>query len=115
MHPSSLSVTRRQFFLVSAALLGGAAFGRAEENLPRLPTLNEEMDRALRNAPLWLQFRGKTPEELASWQQEFATKLLTLIGPHRPPERWSSEPLSSATLPDHTREEWLLKAEGVPS
>ena len=115
MHPLSLSIQRRQFFLASAALLGGAALVRAEENLPRLPTLNEEMDRALRSAPLRLQFRGTTTQELASWQQEFATKLRTLIGPHRPPERWSSEPLSSATLSDHTREEWLLKAEGVPS
>ena len=116
MHPLSLSIeARRQFFLASAALLGVAALVDAEENLPRLPTLNEEMDRALRSAPLRLQFRGTTTQELASWQQEFATKLRTLIGPHRPPERWSSEPLSSATLPDHTREEWLLKAEGVPS
>jgi dienelactone hydrolase len=115
MHPLKLSIARRRFILASAVFLGRAALGRADEKLARLPTLNEELNRALRDAPLRLKFRGTTPKALETWQQEFATQLRTLIGQHRPPKHWSSEKLSSATLPDHTREEWLLKSDGVPS
>lgn len=110
------SVSRRRFLFTSAALIGGAAMARGEEEgLVKLPTLNEELERALLAAPLSMQFRGKTPADLAAWQQEFAAKLRSLIGPHQPPKTWTTERLSSATLADHTREEWLLKAEGVPS
>lgn len=115
MHAFTHALSRRRFFMTSAALLGGAAISQAEDELAKLPTFDEEMKRALRDVPLRMQFRGTTPAELASWQQEFATKLRSLIGPHRPPERWSPERLLTAKLPDHTREEWLLKADGVPS
>ena len=81
----------------------------------KLPTLNEELGRALDHAPLRMQFRGTSSQELDKWQKEFAAKLRDLIGPHKPPERWTSERLSTAKLADHTREEWLLQADGMPS
>jgi dienelactone hydrolase len=101
--------------MATAAFCGGTAWQCAADELLKLPTFNEEMNRALRDAPLRMKFRGNNAAELAEWQEQFAAKLRTLIGPHRPPERWSKELLSTAELPDHTREEWLLKAEGVPS
>lgn len=108
-------LSRRAFLLASVGLIGSDASAWGDDPLPKLPTFNEEMERALREAPLRMLFRGSTAAELESWQTEFAAKLRGLIGPHRPPERWTPERLSSVTLPDHTREEWLLKAEGVPS
>jgi dienelactone hydrolase len=121
MQPLSLgqsghrSFSRRQVLLACAALVGSNALARSDDELLKLPTLNEELNKALANAPLRLLFRGSTRQDLARWQEEFAAKLRDLIGPHRPPERWTSERLSVATLADHSREEWLLKAEGVPS
>ncbi|HUE74995.1 MAG TPA: alpha/beta hydrolase family protein [Pirellulaceae bacterium] len=111
----SLSVSRRRFLSASAALLGAAAVARGEEELVQLPTLNEDLNRSLNEAPLRMQFLGKTPAELASWQQKFAARLRSLIGPHDPPKEWSPQQLSTAALPDHRREEWLLKADRVPS
>lgn len=107
--------SRRQILLALAALVGGPTWVQAEDGLVKLPTLNEELDRALDNAPLLMQFRGTNSQELELWQKEFAAKLRILIGPHQPPERWKSERLSTATLADHTREEWLLQADGMPS
>jgi dienelactone hydrolase len=115
MHSRSFSASRRRFLVTSVTALGGAALANADEGLAPLPTLNEEMARALRDAPLRMQFHGTTREDFATWQEEFGAKLRSLIGPHRPPETWTAEQMSSATLPDHTREEWLLKAEGAPS
>ncbi len=107
--------SRRQILLSLAALIGGQACASAEDGLVKLPTLNEELGRALDNAPLRMQFRGTNSQELELWQKEFAAKLRVLIGPHQPPERWTSERLSTVTLADHTREEWLLRADGMPS
>lgn len=108
-------MTRRGFVVSLAALLTESRLVQGDEPLAVLPTFQQEMERALRNAPLKMRFRGTTPEELSSWQKQFATKLRELIGPHQPPTAWTAEQLSKTTLADHTREEWLLKADGVPS
>jgi dienelactone hydrolase len=79
-----------------------------------LPTVNQEIRRALESAPLQMQFHGSTPAELAAWQQEFRAKLDSLVGPHTPPKKWSVKTLSTRELPDHTREELLLEADGTP-
>lgn len=79
------------------------------------PTVNQEILRTLDAVPLKMQFRGTTPEELAAWQREFRAKLETLVGPHAPPKTWKAKTLSMRELPDHTREELLLEAEGTPS
>lgn len=112
-NPSPYS--RRQILFALAALVSGKACAHAEDGLVKLPTLNEELGRALDNAPLRMQFRGTSSQELEIWQKEFAAKLRDLIGPHQPPERWTSERLSTAKLADHTREEWLLQADGMTS
>lgn len=113
--PTDSLISRRRFLLASTVLASTSWGARADETPAKLPLFDEELDRALRDAPLSMLFRGTTPAELIAWQQSFAEKLRTLIGPHRPPERWTSERLGSVTLPDHTREEWLLKSEGTPS
>lgn len=80
-----------------------------------MPTVDEEIRRALEAAPLRMLFRGSTAGEFAEWQGKFSAKLRDPIGPHQPPAHWSPVSLSNATLPDHIREEWLLKADGFPS
>lgn len=80
-----------------------------------LPTVNQEIRRALDAAPLKMQFHGSTPAELSAWQREFGAKLNELIGPHAPPKGWKVKTLSTREFPDHTREELLLEAESTPS
>ena len=108
-------VSRRQFLFSAAVLGSGLNRLHAAEPLPRLPTLNEEIARALDAAPLRMLFEGTTPEDLAAWQGDFSARLRALIGPHSPPQNWTSERVSTTQLPDHTREEWLLKSDGTPS
>jgi len=81
----------------------------------KLPTVNEEIRRAVAAAPLKMQFRGSTADELAAWQREFGAKLSGLIGPHMPPKAWTVKVLSTREFPDHTREELLLESEATPS
>ena len=81
----------------------------------RLPTVNEEIRRALDAAPLKMQFHGTTPQELTAWQREFSGKLRELIGPHTPPKQFRVKTLSVREFPDHTREELLLEADATPS
>jgi len=83
--------------------------------LAKLPTVNEEIRRAVAAAPLKLQFHGSTPAELTAWQREFSEKLRGLIGPHTPPKEWKVKVLSTREFPDHTREELLLEADAAPS
>ena len=80
-----------------------------------MPTANDEIVRAAAAAPLAMQFRGSTPEDLAAWQQAFAAKLGELIGPHSPPKQWTVKTLSTREFPDYTREELLLEAGDTPS
>jgi dienelactone hydrolase len=117
---STFEVSRRRFLLASAALggtqlLGGGRPPAAVAEPPELPKLDDELRSALQDAPLRMLFTGRTADDLADWQQQFSARLRELIGPHRPPADWSAEQLSSVTLADHTREEWLLKSDGVPS
>ena len=91
--------------------MGASSFAQdAAPPLAKLPTVHEEILRALDEAPLKLQFRGSTPAELAAWQREFGHKLSELIGPHTPPKAWKVRTLSTREFPDHTREELLLEA-----
>lgn len=99
-----------------ASSMGASSFAQdAAPPLAKLPTVHEEILRALDEAPLKLQFRGSTPAELAAWQREFGHKLSELIGPHTPPKAWKVRTLSTREFPDHTREELLLEADATPS
>jgi dienelactone hydrolase len=81
-----------------------------------VPTINERLDVMTEHPPLAMQFRGTTADECRKWQAEFAAKLRSLLGPYQPPEQWSASKIDSHTIAfdDHTREEWVLTADGVP-
>ena len=100
----------------AAVILGATGFAQdATPPLVKLPTVHEEILRALDAAPLKLQFRGSAAAELAAWQREFGSKLSELIGPHTPPKQWKVRTLSKREFPDHTREELLLEADATPA
>lgn len=114
MYPLALSLPRRRFLQVAALALP-TGWVRADESAPPIPTFNQAMDDALRNAPLRLKFRGDTPAQLAEWQRTFAEELRRRIGPHSPPGDWRSSRRGEVDCGDHVREEWLLDADDVPS
>ena len=105
-------------FVLAALLLASFAMLHADDApapLAKLPTVDEEIRRALDAAPLKMIFRGRTPDELTSWQHDFSAELRKRIGPHTPPAKWTVKTLSTRELADHTREELLLESDGVPS
>src|SRR5207244_1864184 len=55
----------------------------------KLPTVDEEIHRALEAAPLKMIFHGHTPDELSAWQRDFSGELRKRIGPHTPPAKWA--------------------------
>jgi len=95
------------------ALCAGAAWGKDEQI--KVTTVDEEIRRAAANAPLRMIFKGSSATELKEWQTQFEGELRKRIGLHTPPAQWTSAAVSTKELDDHTREEWLLKADGVPS
>src|SRR5688500_14780275 len=98
--PTHADLSRREFLSLSA-FTAGAAIARAEDPPARLPGIDDEVQRMLDAVPLRMMFRGETAGELAAWQTQFATKLRELIGPHRPPTRWTAKALSNTALADH--------------
>ena len=98
--------------------LGGLAatsVARAADKLKSLPTVHENIRQATKAAPLEMLFKGKSPEDLAEWQNQFRGKVSELLGPHTPPAQWERERLSTEVFPEFTREEFLLKAKGMAS
>lgn len=77
-------------------------------------TIHREIQKQAANAPLSLQFQGKTAKDCEEWQQSFSKKLRELLGPHRPPGKWEAIAEGRVVLKDHVREQWLLRAEGHP-
>jgi dienelactone hydrolase len=111
-----MSLTRRQFLRSSAAtVLAGYPFRLHAAERPRVPTVDEEIRAQADAAPLSMQFRGHTADECRRWQTEFATRLRSLLGPHRPPASWKTEIERTVELKDHRREELVLSATGHPS
>jgi dienelactone hydrolase len=109
-------VSRRAWFgLILASLAGGAAMGRAgaDEEGHRSP-LERQIQHLAEEAPLQMQFRGKTAAECRQWQAAFAEKLRSLLGPHQPPKTWQTTVERTVELADHRREELLLTADGHP-
>jgi dienelactone hydrolase len=111
MHPS-----RREFIEISGAALLTAAVADAGEvpNAVKVPTTDEAIRKLAEDAPLAMKFGGSTADECRKWQGEFAAKLRSLLGPHKPPVRWKTTVESSADLDDHRREALVLTAEGHP-
>lgn len=102
----------RRLFLGGLAL---AEVARGVEKLPPVPTVQDNIRAATGKAELSMVFKGKSARELADWQRRFRGMVAGLLGPHAPPDKWSGEKLSASAFADFTREEFLLKAEGVAS
>jgi dienelactone hydrolase len=110
------STTRRDFLAQTAALFAGIGAARLlAQEAAKVPTILERLEESAKNAPLAMRFQGKTAEDCRKWQDEFSTKLRSLLGPHKPPEQWKSVTVSTADFDDHRREELILTADGYPS
>jgi dienelactone hydrolase len=108
--------SRREFLLGSAALLLAERRAGAQkaEEAARVPGIDERIRKLAEDAPLAMQFRGKTAEDCRQWQGEFAAQLRKLLGPHRPPALWKTVVERRVELKDHRREELVLEADGHP-
>lgn len=105
--------SRRRFLRCAGApLFGGLALAGPEP--PRVPTVDERIRELAEAAPLAMEFRGRTAEDLRSWQGEFAARLRQCLGPHRPPPEWETCLEHRVDLGDHLREELILTARGYP-
>jgi dienelactone hydrolase len=91
----------RRYWIAAAAAPAAAA-----------QTVHEEIRDLAAGAPLRMQFRGTTGDEVRSWQQRFRTRLKELLGPHDPPSRWETVEEARVETGDHTRLTLQLKAEG---
>ena len=79
-----------------------------------MPTIDERIRKLADEAPLAMQFKGGNAEDCLRWQRQFAAQLRTLLGPHQPPNEWTTVVERSVELKDHRREELLLVAAGHP-
>ena len=80
---------RRDFIFISTLLFATALY--AADPLPKIPTVDQAIRLAAKDAPLRWQFAGNTPEDLVSWQKKFRSQLSKLLGPHTPPSTFSTE------------------------
>ena len=78
-------------------------------------TVDQQIKKAVADAPLAMRFQGATADECRAWQEKFAAKLRELLGPHSPPKEWRVEVQESTRLADYHREKVLLHADGHPS
>jgi dienelactone hydrolase len=81
----------------------------------RGPTVDEQIRKLAKEAPLRMEFQGRTADDCRTWQTRFADKLRALLGPHQPPAKWEVTVERSVKLTDHRREELILTARGHPS
>jgi dienelactone hydrolase len=111
-----MQASRREFLQLSGAAILAATAAQAGEapQAVDVPTTDEAIRKLAEDAPLAMQFRGTTAEECRKWQGEFAAKLRTLLGPHKPPAKWKTSVESSTELDDHRREALVLTADGHP-
>jgi dienelactone hydrolase len=100
------SITRRR--CIAGALLAPAV--RAAQ--PPAPGIDAEIRALAAAAPLAMKFTGTTAAECRAWQQRFSAKLGELLGPYRPPARWTTVRERTVDLADHQRQELVLEAEG---
>lgn len=106
---------RRVLFGAAAGLASGMLGARSHAEEPGdVPPIDERIRELADEAPLAMQFKGRTAEECARWQQQFAAQLRKLLGPHQPPAEWKTVVERSVELEDHRREELVLVAAGHP-
>ena len=107
--------SRRQFLAgAGTGLLAGLAHPLSAAEPTIVPNIDERIRKLAEEAPLAMEFRGKTAEECRKWQGEFAAKLRSLLGVHAPPAEWKVEVERAVELKDHRREELVLSAPGHP-
>lgn len=97
-----------------AGLFAFASFASAQEKEPILPTVNERIRESADNAPLSMQFTGKTAEDCRKWQAEFSAKLRSLLGPHQPPKEWKTVVEKRTEKSDHVLTSLVLYSDGHP-
>ncbi|HVA49518.1 MAG TPA: prolyl oligopeptidase family serine peptidase [Pirellulales bacterium] len=108
-------LSRRHWLLGSAAGLAGVSLRALHAEEPvAVPTIDERIRKLADEAPLAMQFKGGNAEDCLRWQRQFAAQLRTLLGPHQPPNEWTTVVERSVELKDHRREELLLVAAGHP-
>ncbi len=79
------------------------------------PVTNAEIIAAAENAELSMLFRGTTPEQAREWHAKFQQQLSRLLGNTAPPKKWTAVEETRTKFDDHTRFEWVLKSDGIPS
>jgi dienelactone hydrolase len=114
--PPIINTSRRRFLIgcgtTFLAGIPGRILGTGDS--PQVPTIDDQIRKLAEGAPLTMEFRGTTSAECRKWQAEFAAKLCSLLGPHKPPAHWKTVVERSVDLKDHRREELVLTAEGDP-
>lgn len=111
-HPS---LPRRQFLAGTAALLAGLPVASLFADDAQLDQTEKWIDHAAKTAPLAMRFKGETKAEFDLWHKTFATQLRSLLGPHRPPARWTTTQRDRKVFDDFVRLDLLLSADGHPS
>lgn len=106
--------SRRRFLKTSTAALLAGAVGNTVlgDETELVPTVDQQIGKLSAEAPLAMQFRGRSAEELATWQKQFAAKLRASLGPHSPPKQWETIVERQVELEDHYRDELVLMAPG---
>ena len=102
-----MTAINRRRFLSAAGLLAANRLGAQSH-------VHEDLVRGAQQAPLGMLFRGDTPRECVTWQQNFAAQLRNLLGPHQPPPEWETVVERHVELDDHRRDELILRAPGHP-
>jgi dienelactone hydrolase len=106
--------SRRHFLAASFGALAGVPYIVCAEDPAGPIDADTWIRQQAKKAPLSLKVRGDSAAECRKWQDEFAAKLRSLLGPHAPPAKWKTIVQNSVDLKDHRREELILEAEGHP-
>jgi dienelactone hydrolase len=114
--PAQPPSSRRTFLRQSGlALLAGFSAGRSALAAEKeIVTVHDWIRQQAREAPLRMRFEGTTAAEARKWQEAFASKLRSLLGPHEPPTKWETKVEERTDLKDHRREMLLLTAPDHP-
>ena len=105
------AVCRREFLLILSLLPPVNGRLRGQE-APSSQTIDERIRQLVLDAPLTMKFHGTSLRDCRAWQGAFGTKLRSLLGPHQPPQEWTTIVRQVTELEDHRREELTLTAEG---
>jgi dienelactone hydrolase len=108
--------SRRRFARdTTAALLASWAAGSLSgQERGTIVPLRERIAQDVAAAPLALRFTGSTGSECRRWQAAFRKQLVDLLGPYAPPTKWETVVKGVVYRKDHSREELILQARGLP-